>query len=57
MTQLINPFTAPISGLKVHGHLCKQSLYRLYITSIFDTMRFDKNPFTCQHWQKEQQKG
>ena len=47
----INPFTVPacnISGLKVHGHPSKQSIFRLYITSTFGAMRFDENPFTCQ---------
>ena len=58
---IINPFTAPactISGLKVHEHPCKESTSRLYITSTFDAMRLDENPFTYQYkMKKEKVKG
>ena len=49
-----SPFTTPactISRLKVHGHPCKQYIFRSYNTSTFKVMRFDDNPFTCQ-WGK-----
>ena len=46
-----NPFPAPafkLSGLKVHGHPCKQSIFWLYITSTFNAMRLGQNPSTFQ---------
>ena len=54
-----NPFTAPAckaSGLKVHGRACKQHVFWLYITSTFNAIRFDENPFTCQ-CEKENKKA
>ena len=54
----VNPFTAPackMSGLKVDGHPRKQSVFRLYVTSTLNAMRFDENPFTCR-CEKEKKK-
>ena len=54
-----NPITAPackISGLKVHGHPCKQSIFWLDIAPTFNAMRFDENAFTY-HCEKEYRKA
>jgi len=54
-----NPFTAPackISGLKVHGHSCKQTIFWLYITSAFNALRFQENPSTSQRKNKTKKK-
>ena len=55
----LNPFTAPackISGLKIHGHPRKQSIFWLYNTSTFIATRSDENPFTFER-EKENRKA
>ena len=57
--QIINPFTASackISGLKDAQVHLKNSIFSGPITSTFNVMRFDENPFTCQS-KKENKKA
>ena len=43
---LVNPFIAP--ACKISGLKDADSIFSGPITSAFDAMRFDENPFTCQ---------
>ena len=42
------PEPVKFSGWMMHGHACKQYIFRSYSTSTFSAMRFYENSFTCQ---------
>ena len=42
------PKTVKFPGSKIHGHTCKQYIFRSFNTFTFNAMHFDENPFMYQ---------
>ena len=40
----------------MHGRACKHGIFSGPVTSVFNAVRFDENPFTCKY-EKEDKKA